>query len=41
MGAIITGSIIYFIIFVVAAYLIQEKVTRDERDEKLRSEYRV
>ena len=40
MGAIVIGTIIYFIVFVVAAFLIQEKVTRDEKDEKLRSEYR-
>ena len=40
MGAILIGTIIYFVIFVVAAFLIQERVTRDEKDEKLRSEYR-
>jgi hypothetical protein len=40
MGALVIGTIIYFIVFVVAAFLIQERVTRDEKDEKLRSEYR-
>jgi hypothetical protein len=40
MGAILTGTIIYFVIWVLAAFLIQEKVTRDEKDEKLIKEYR-
>jgi hypothetical protein len=40
MGAILIGSIIYLIIFIVAAYLIQEKVTREVSDGKLKSEYR-
>jgi len=40
MAALIIGTILYFIIFVIAAYLIQEKVTKDEKDEKLKSEYR-
>ena len=40
MGAILTGSIIYFVIWILAAFLIQEKVTRDEKDEKLIKEYR-
>ncbi len=41
MGALLIGTIIYFAIFLVAAYLIQDRVTKDERDEKLRSEYRM
>ena len=40
MGAIMIGTIVYFVLFVIAAFLIQEKVTRDEKDEKLKSEYR-
>ena len=40
MGAIMIGTIVYFVIFVIAAFLIQDKVTRDEKDEKLKSEYR-
>jgi hypothetical protein len=40
MGALIIGTAIYFVIFLIAAYLIQDKVTKDEKDEKLRSEYR-
>jgi len=40
MGAILTGSVIYFVIWILAAFLIQEKVTRDEKDEKLIKEYR-
>jgi hypothetical protein len=40
MGALIIGSVIYFAIFLIAAYLIQDKVTKDVNDEKLRSEYR-
>ncbi len=40
MAAILIGTIIYLVVFVVAAYLIQEKVTRDVNDEKIRSEYR-
>jgi len=40
MAAIWIGSIVYFIIFVVAAFFIQDKVTKDVNDEKLKSEYR-
>ena len=40
MGAILIGSIIYIIIFVVTAYFIQQKVTSEVNDEKLKSEYR-
>jgi hypothetical protein len=40
MAAILIGSIIYICIFVGAAYLIQDKVTKDVNDEKLKSEYR-
>lgn len=40
MGALLIGTGIYFAIFLIAAYLIQDKVTKDERDDKLRSEYR-
>jgi hypothetical protein len=40
MGAILIGTIIYFIVWIVAAFLIQERVTRDEKDEKLIKEYR-
>ena len=40
MGAILIGTLVYLAVFVVAAYLIQERVTRDVNDEKLRSEYR-
>ena len=40
MAAIIIGSIVFFVFYVVAAYLISDKVTRDETNEKLRSEYR-
>lgn len=41
MSAILTGSIIYFVLFLVAAYFISDRATRDVNDEKLRSEYRM
>lgn len=40
MVAILIGSIVYIVIFVIAAYFITEKVTRDVVDEKQKSEYR-
>ena len=40
MGALIVGTVIYLIVFVVAAYFIQDRATKDVNDEKLRSEYR-
>jgi len=40
MGAILLGSIIFIVIFVVAAYLIQDHVTKEVNDMILKSEYR-
>ncbi len=40
MGALIVGTVIYLIVFVIAAYFIQDKATKDVNDQKLRSEYR-
>lgn len=40
MAAILIGTIIYLVIFAIAAYFIQDKVTKQENDEKLKSEYR-
>ena len=40
MAAILIGSITFFVLYVVAAYFISDRVTRDEPNEKLRSEYR-
>ncbi len=40
MGALVIGTIVYLIVFAVAAYFIQEKATRDVNDQKLKSEYR-
>lgn len=40
MGAILLGSFIYFVLFLVAAYFITDKTTKDVNDPKLKSEYR-
>jgi hypothetical protein len=40
MLAILIGSVIYIIVFIVAASLITTKVTKDVSDEKLKNEYR-
>ena len=40
MGAIIIGTVVYLVLFAVAAYFIQHTATKDVNDEKLRSEYR-
>lgn len=41
MGAILLGSIIYIIIFVVAAFLIQDHVTKQVNDPNVKKEYRT
>jgi len=41
MGAILLGTIIYIVIFVVAAFLIQDHVTKQVNDPNLKSEYRT
>ncbi len=40
MAALLIGTMIYLIVFVIAAYFIQDKATKDVNDQKLRSEYR-
>ena len=40
MGAIFLGTIIYIIIFVVAAYFICDHVTKDVSDAAVKKEYR-
>ncbi len=40
MVAIIIGSIFFIIVFLVAAYFISEKVTKDVKDEKQKIEFR-
>ena len=40
MGALIIGSLVYLVLFIVAAYFIQDRATKDVNDQKLRSEYR-
>ena len=40
MGAIIIGTIIYIIIFFVAAYFITDHVTKDVSDAAVKKEYR-
>ncbi len=41
MGAILLGSIIFIVIFVVAAFLIQDYATKDVNDPNLKTEYRT
>ena len=41
MGAILLGSIIYLVIFVVAAFLISEHVAKTVNDPVIKKEYRV
>ena len=40
MGAILLGTIIYIIIFVVSAFFITEHVTKDVSDAAVKKEYR-
>lgn len=40
MAAIIIGSVIFIVIFIAAAVLIQNHVTKEVSDEKIKSEYR-
>jgi hypothetical protein len=41
MAAILIGSITYFVLFVIAAYLIQDYATKDVADSKIKGEYRM
>ena len=41
MGAIFLGSIIFIIIFLVAAFLISDHVTKEVNDVNLKTEYRM
>ncbi len=40
MSAILIGSFIYFVVFLIAAYFISDRATSGVNDDKLRSEYR-
>lgn len=40
MGAIFLGTVVYIIIFVVAAYLITDYVTKDVSNAAVKKEYR-
>jgi hypothetical protein len=40
MVALIIGTIFYIILFLVAAYFVNERITRDVKDEKTKREYR-
>ncbi len=40
MAAILIGTIVYFVLYLGSAYLIQNYVTKDVEDAKLKSEYR-
>lgn len=41
MGAILMGSLIFVVIFVVAAYLISDHATKQVEEENLKKEYRT
>ncbi len=41
MGALLLGSIIFIVIFVVAAFLISDYATKEVNDENLKKEYRT
>ena len=41
MGAILIGTIVYFILFIVASYFIQDYATKDVVDPKVKNEYRT
>jgi len=41
MGAILLGSIVFIVIFLVAAFLIQDHVTKEVNDPNVKSEYRT
>jgi len=40
MVALIVGSVLFFIIYCVAAYFIQDYVSKQTNDEKIKSEWR-
>lgn len=40
MVALIIGTIFYIALFIVAAYFVNERITRDVKDEKIKREYR-
>lgn len=40
MGAILLGTVVYFIIFAVSAFFISEHVTKDVSDANVKREYR-
>jgi hypothetical protein len=40
MATLLLGSFIYLVIFLIGAYLISERATKDVIDQKLKSEYR-
>jgi phosphotransferase system glucose/maltose/N-acetylglucosamine-specific IIC component len=41
MAAIVIGTILYIIIFFVAAFFIQDYVTKQTNNEKVKSEWRL
>ncbi len=41
MAAILIGTVCYFILFVVASYLIQDYATKDVIDPKVKNEQRM
>ena len=41
MAGVLIGSIVFLGLYIVSAYFISDKVTRDETNEKLKSEYRA
>lgn len=41
MGAILLGSIVFIVLFLVAAFLIQDHVTKEVNDQNLKAEYRT
>ncbi len=41
MGALLIGTVIFIIIFVIAAYLIQDHATKEANDPKIKNEYRT